>query len=491
MDGASTITITEDGLMSRINTNVAALTAQRGLAASQKSLNSTLQRLSSGLRINTGADDPAGLIASEGLKSEIAGINQAIDNSSRATNVISTADGALGEVSSLLNNIKGLVVQAANSGAMSDDEIKANQLQIDSAVEAITRISSNTSFAGLHLLDGSLDYITSGVATSAITSLDISHANFGTGTTIPVQLNVITSARQADLQFRNSAITSSVTLQISGNKGTQTLSFTSGTTASAISFAVNRIADSTGVSAQLLNPANVASGVEFISSGFGSKQFVSVTSQGGGFGTSDVNGNIKTREIGRDAVATVNGAVTVADGLNLKVNTASLDMEMTLNDTVGQASTSFVVTGGGAKFQLGPQVNSAQQVSIGIQSVAASELGDSADGFISDLVTGGSASIAAGQAASASQIIEDAINQVAVLRGKLGAFEKNTLQTNSDSLTVALENVTSSESSIADADFAAETSNLTLAQVLQQAGTSVLATANSSPQTVLTLLQGH
>jgi flagellin len=477
--------------MSRINTNVAALTAQRGLAASQKSLNSTLQRLSSGLRINTGADDPAGLIASEGLKSEIAGINQAIDNSSRATNVISTADGALGEVSSLLNNIKGLVVQAANSGAMSDDEIKANQLQIDSAVEAITRISSNTSFAGLHLLDGSLDYITSGVATSAITSLDISHANFGTGTTIPVQLNVITSARQADLQFRNSAITSSVTLQISGNKGTQTLSFTSGTTASAISFAVNRIADSTGVSAQLLNPANVASGVEFISSGFGSKQFVSVTSQGGGFGTSDVNGNIKTREIGRDAVATVNGAVTVADGLNLKVNTASLDMEMTLNDTVGQASTSFVVTGGGAKFQLGPQVNSAQQVSIGIQSVAASELGDSADGFISDLVTGGSASIAAGQAASASQIIEDAINQVAVLRGKLGAFEKNTLQTNSDSLTVALENVTSSESSIADADFAAETSNLTRAQVLQQAGTSVLATANSSPQTVLTLLQGH
>ena len=105
------------------------------------------------------------------------------------------------------------------------------------------------------------------------------------------------------------------------------------------------------------------------------------------------------------------------------------------------------------------------------------------------LVTGGKASIVAGQAASASQIIEDAINQVAVLRGKLGAFEKNTLQTNSDSLTVALENVTASESSIADADFAAETSNLSRSQILQQAGTSVLATANSSPQTVLSLLK--
>src|SRR3954465_8250710 len=130
--------------MARINTNVSALTAQRGLAKSQKSLSDTLQRLSSGLKINTGADDPAGLIASEGLKSEIAGINQAIDNSSRASNVISTAAGALGEVSTLLNNIKGLVVQAANSGAMSPDEIKANQLQIDSAIESITRISSNT-----------------------------------------------------------------------------------------------------------------------------------------------------------------------------------------------------------------------------------------------------------------------------------------------------------------------------------------------------------
>src|SRR5436853_6041386 len=111
--------------MARINTNVSSLTAQRGLSRSQKTLNNTLQRLSSGLRINTGADDPAGLIASEGLRSEIAGINQAIDNSSRASNVISTAEGSLSEVASLLLNVKSLVVQAANSGALSSDETKA------------------------------------------------------------------------------------------------------------------------------------------------------------------------------------------------------------------------------------------------------------------------------------------------------------------------------------------------------------------------------
>jgi flagellin len=173
------------------------------------------------------------------------------------------------------------------------------------------------------------------------------------------------------------------------------------------------------------------------------------------------------------------------------VNTASLNMDLTLNQNFGQNKTSFVITGGGAKFQLGAEVNSAEQESIGIQSVAASQLGDSNIGYLSDLVTGGKASIAGGNAAAASQIVQEAINQVAVLRGKLGAFESNTLDTNADSLNVALENVTSAESTIADADFAQETSNLTRAQILEQAGTSVLATANSTPQNILTLLQGH
>src|SRR5437016_4776585 len=194
--------------MARINTNVASLTAQRGLANSQKTLNDTLQRLSSGLRINRGADDPAGLIASEGLRSEISGITQAIDNSSRASNVISTTEGALSEVASLLLNVKNLIVQAANSGALSSDEIRANQLQIDSAVQSITRISNTTTFAGLHLINGSLDYITSGVNTNIIDALHIHQANFGTNVNIPVQINVITSAKTAGLEFRASSLTS-------------------------------------------------------------------------------------------------------------------------------------------------------------------------------------------------------------------------------------------------------------------------------------------
>src|SRR3954452_20381180 len=310
--------------MARINTNVASLTAQRGLQKSQKQLGETLQRLSSGLRINRGADDPAGLIASETLRSEISGITQAVDNSSRASNVIATAEGSLSEVASLLLNVKSLVVQAANSGALSPDEIHANQIQVDSAVESITRISNTTTFAGLHLIDGSLDYITSGVDTTAIKAMHVQQANFGTNANIPVQINVITSAQTGELEFRNSSITSSVTLELTGNNGVETLTFVSGTPASAVAYAVNRITDATGVSASLLNPANALSGIIFQSTGWGSRDFVSGKTQNGSagsFAVTDTQGNAKQRAVGRDAVATINGAMTVGDGLELKLNT--------------------------------------------------------------------------------------------------------------------------------------------------------------------------
>jgi len=475
--------------MTRINTNVASLYAQQGLAASNRSLNTSLQRLSTGLKINSGADDPAGLIASEGLKSEMAGISTAINNSQQASNVISTADGALGEVSSLLQTITGLVDQAANSGAMSPDEIAANQLQVDSAVQTITRISNSTEFNGLHLIDGSLDYLTSGVNSTAIQGLTISQADLGTNTSMPVQVNVMTSAKPATLEFTASAVHSPVTLQIQGTQGTQSLSFTSGTTASAIAFAINTNSDSTGVTAALNNPANAASGIALTSTGYGSSSFVSVQAQTGTFNTVTTTGAAKTRETGTDAVATINGQVVVGDGLELKLNTSSLNVDMTLSSKFGAGKTSFAITGGGAAFQLGPEVTSSEQISIGVQSVAADKLGNKTLGFLSDIVTGGSASLVSGNAAKASQIVSDAITQVSNLRGSLGAFESDTLNTNIDSLNVALENVTSSQSSIADTDFAAETANLSRAQILVQAGTSVLATANSTPQNVLHLLQ--
>src|SRR5512139_592718 len=131
--------------MARINTNVPAIVAQRALRQAQRELQVSLERLSSGLRINRGADDPAGLISSELLRAEISGVEKSISNSQRASNIIATAEGSLNEVASLLTDIQGLIVEIANDAAMSEEEKQANQLQINSAIESITRISNTAS----------------------------------------------------------------------------------------------------------------------------------------------------------------------------------------------------------------------------------------------------------------------------------------------------------------------------------------------------------
>ncbi len=255
-------------------------------------------------------------------------------------------------------------------------------------------------------------------------------------------------------------------------------------------FAINRVSDSTGVGASLNSATNLSSGLTFKSVGYGSSQFVSVTALGNSSFTTLTSAGVNTqRTTGKDAVAIINGAKASGDGLNLSLNTASLSLSLNLDSSFGIGTKSFSITGGGAVFQLGNQVTSNEQVNMAIDSVSASSLGDFQNGYLSDIITGGKSSLVSGNAAAASTIVTEAINQVAVIRGRLGAFEANTLQTNINSLQVALENTTSSESSIADTNFASETSNLTRAQILVQAGTSVLATANTAQQTVLKLLQ--
>lgn len=144
--------------MTRINTNLSSITGQHALARSNKALETSLVRLSTGYRINSGKDDPAGLIASEVLRSEIASIAQSIKNSERANNIIATADAALAEVSTLLNDIRTLVQASANKGAISASEIAANQVQVDSALETITRIAQTTVFGGEKLLNGTKSF---------------------------------------------------------------------------------------------------------------------------------------------------------------------------------------------------------------------------------------------------------------------------------------------------------------------------------------------
>ncbi|TWT37919.1 A-type flagellin [Posidoniimonas corsicana] len=190
--------------MTRINTNVASLVGRTNLQRSNASLAQSLTRLSTGLRINTGKDDPAGLIASENLRSDITAIKKAISNTDRANQVIATADSALGQVSSLLNDIRGLVTESANAGALSEEQIAANQLQVDSSLEALNRIAQTTTFQGRRLLDGSLDFLTTqGANSSNINALQIDQANLGASGQVGVDVNVTAAATQATVEVNN------------------------------------------------------------------------------------------------------------------------------------------------------------------------------------------------------------------------------------------------------------------------------------------------
>jgi len=198
--------------MTRINTNVASLTAQKTLARSNVALQEALTRLSTGLRINSGKDDPAGLIASEMLRSDIVSTNKAITNSERANQIIATADAALAQINNLLNDIRGLVTEAANAGAMSADQIAANQLQIDSSLEAINRIAQTATFQGRRLLDGTLDFVHTASTVSTVVDVEIQQANLGTSGSMTVDVDISSAATQAQVLGASGTATATATL---------------------------------------------------------------------------------------------------------------------------------------------------------------------------------------------------------------------------------------------------------------------------------------
>lgn len=470
--------------MSRINTNIASLRALHQLTVNQSSLQTSLQRLSTGLKINSAQDDPAGLIASESLRSEMAGISQALDNSQRAGNVINTAEGGLNEVSALLLQVQALNNQAANSGALSPDEIQANQLQVDSILNSINRIANTTQFNNVKLLNGSLDYTTSGVNAADISGLQINTAKIPDNGTVNISVQVAASAKLGTISFAASGIGAvPTTIEIGGNTGSEQLSFAASAHNSAIANAINQLKASTGVSAAV--QANGS--LKLYSTAYGSRDFVSVKTVSGTF-------NVSTNKAsGADAQVTINGNAASVDGTTASIRTSDLDVTLNLTAAFAQntsptGNTNFYVTGGGARFQLGSEVTRNAQEQIGISSVSTGSLGDAVNGYLSSMQSGGANSLISGNTISAQNILNSAINQIATLRGRLGAFQKDIIDTNTNSLNVALENVTASESAIRDTDFAAETANMTRAQILVQANTSVLAQANATPQSVLSLL---
>jgi len=481
--------------MSRINTNISSMNAIHQMIANQTELTVRLQRLSSGLRINSGKDDPAGLIASENLRSEMKGLSTAVDNSIRASSVIATAEGALNEISSLLIDIKGLLVTSANKGALSDEEIDANQLQVDSAINSIQRMANATEFQGVKLLNGNRAYTTSSVNTTYVADLAVNAAKLVDGATMAVNVRMTTSAQTGLVRLSGNGTSGTVplTIKVGSNRGSTELSFAGSTATSAIVYAINQVREITGVSAALSGTvaANLYS-VDFGTDAYVSVQILSgedsdtlqIKAPGGTHATT-------TKDYGVNAVANVNGTAATASGKKLTIRTSMLDAELDLTTAQAQASnwsTTFGITSGGSNFAIGARVDAVGMESIAFMDVSPNQLGDATDGYLNTLKSGMSNALDGDNVYTAQRIIDNAIKDISKLRGRLGAFQRNVLDRNVNSLRVTLENVTASESAIRDADFSTETAALTRAQILVQANTSVLSLANSMPQSVLALL---
>jgi flagellin len=580
-------------------------------------LDTSLTRLSTGLKINSGKDNPSGLIASETLRSQVSAIEQSIKNSNRASNVIATADSALGEVTNLLNQVRGLVQEGLNKGALSQDEIEANQLQIDTALSAINRISANTSFAGDKLIDGSKAFRTQASATDAakLSDYQVNEAVFGTSSTITLDATVVTAATQASLDYSavDGGLASATTIEVGGKSGSQVLFLGASSSLDNVRDAVNGVSDITGVTAtktnkvasnlsfnnanatnsgltftdartsdsvlgdtgqnirvQFVDPsansaaANITfnntntditivvslatngtgtitsnatsikslldgnadanalistaaegdgSGVveaeaaaalsggtnaylTFSAANYGADEFVDVNVLNGTFDTVDniTDGNALKRAIGSDIVTRINGQVAQGSGLTANIRSQQLDasFSFTAAANVADNTASLTITGGGSLFQIGQDVSAAGQIGIGIEAVNTARLGG-VSGKLFEIGSGGGKSLLdVGPSVPGSDlvnIIEESINRVSTLRGRLGAVQKNVIETNVSSLGVALENISEARSQIVDTDFAVETANMTKAQILNQAGISVLSIANQNPQQVLSLLR--
>ncbi|MBL0927923.1 MAG: flagellin [Phycisphaerales bacterium] len=522
--------------MSRINTNVPSLIAQRVLGRNASSLGVSLERLSTGLRINRGKDDPAGLIASENLRAEKTALGAAIKNAERADQVVNIAEGGLNEVSSLLTEVQSLITQAANAAGLSKEEREANQLQIDSILQTVDRIASATSFQGLKLLNGNFDYVTQN-ASAVVQAFRVNGAKLNRGQTLDVSVVVTASAQVGGflLSFAGTRLNlggpgpsdgagRSFIVEVAGSRGSRELSFSSGTTLADIRAAINSFRAVTGVQATVSGTA-----VRLASDDYGSDQFVSLrVIDDGGIGSAGGIGIYsfqaqnaaaanaasaqafsaaaqRTTAFGRDVQATINGARATTRGTVARVSSDFLDVEVNLAwTTAGTAPnaarlgsiTAFRIAGGGADFQLASRVDINGKVALGIPNVAAREMGRrlldfSGSGvayFLSDLATGRPLNLVDGNVDGAQSVVEAAIRDISALRGRLGAFQKNTIGATIRSLGISQENTTAAESVIRDADFAAETAALTRNQILVSASTQVLGIANNQPQSALQLL---
>ena len=478
-----------------VNTNIASLTAQRNLTGSQNELSTSLERLSSGLRINSAKDDAAGLAISERFTAQIKGLNQGVRNANDGISLAQTAEGALKEVTNNLQRIRELAVQSSNATNSASDRT-ALQAEVAQLVSEIDRVAQNTKFNGVALLDGTFTSkafqigadTTDTVSITAISSARTSAIGGTSTSTATSNANVDTTAIDGTNVFINA-----VAVGASTSDGKSTTN--SDSSALAKANAINAVSSTTGVTATAATES--AAYTSAWTSGTNSRTaelngFAFTFSQDTSAATTQTNllAAINARSAESGIVATAQSATTyklsAADGRNISLTAGAADTLTAMGQSAATITGKLTLTSGSTD---GIRI-AASATLIG----ASNAITGTTSGNFSVAPTGTGVAVSslsvttASNATSAITSIDSALNTINASRATLGSYQSRFESIVASSQTTA-ENLSASRSRIMDADFASETANLTKSQIIQQSGIAMLAQANSIPQNVLALLQ--
>ena len=490
-----------------INTNIASLNAQRNLNTSQTALSTALQRLSSGLRINSAKDDAAGLSIADRMTSQIRGLNQASRNANDGISLAQTAEGALSQSGDILQRIRELAIQSANATNSAGDRQSLNS-EVNQLVTELSRIASTTTFNGLKILDGTYQGQQFQVGADANQTIGVSIQGAGAS---DLKNNTITmksagsnvglgeAAAGANTAPAGNGVAAQ-TLTVAGSSGSTTVSVAANDSAYTVASNINNVSGSTGVMAKAsttatLSTVSAAGTISFSLNGGGTSTAISAQISS----TSDLT-----------AIATAINKASGKTGVTATLNATKDSVIMTQADGKDVTLSDFTNSATGTAVMKGSVGTTATLTSGSTDStrVAGTVTMYAPNGFTA-VSSSGTTALASGTTTTASTsadlttvdistvtgandaiaIIDAALSQVNSMRADLGAVQNRFSNTISN-LQATSENLSSARSRIQDADFAAETAALTRAQILQQAGVAMLGQANALPNNVLTLLRG-
>ena len=492
-----------------INTNISSLTAQRNLGTSQASLNTAIQRLSSGLRINSAKDDAAGLAISERFTSQIRGLNLAVRNANDGISLAQVAEGAMGAAGNILQRVRELAVQSANASNSAGDR-QALQQEVGQLVAELDRISQTTEFNGQKLLDGTFGTQQFQVGANANQTIVAATANLRTsvyGNNQNIASNGSGIGAQAAVSG-TAAVVNGVTagsVAISGYLGTGTMSVASNATAKTTADQINALKAETGVTATARSEVRLG--------GMASAGSYSLTLEGDNVGAARTISFTLTSGTGTDRLSPAVSAIneqSAKTGINASLSSDGTQIILTnatgnnivIGDTVNANAATVTVTGydaagasNGTAQTLAADAT-AESIATGGYITLDSEKSFAVTSASNQLDNGGSSLHTVANldvttftnATDALKTVDSALAFISGERAKLGAMQSR-FETSIASLQITSENLSASRSRIQDADFAAETANLSRAQILQQAGTAMVAQANQIPQGVLSLLR--